>query len=204
MIDLGPIGASAIGEAPTQLQNSTNAVALSVSTLIIPEKSLVVAEQKVAEGRLVSSTSIIWTEIVNRLAADWSLAQQLTPRQWEEMVAGAFKNAGYDKVTLTPPSGDYGRDVIAEKNGVGCVKILGSVKAYAPGKLVPYDAIRALVGVINTDHSVSKGIITTTSDFPPNVEQDPSIAPHLPTRLELMNGKRLQEWLTSLTSSSSS
>jgi restriction system protein len=40
----------------------------------------------------------------------------------EEIVAGAFKRARYDEVTLPPRSGDFGRDVIAVKHGVGCVK----------------------------------------------------------------------------------
>ncbi|WP_370137360.1 hypothetical protein [Bradyrhizobium sp. USDA 313] len=33
-------------------------------------------------------------------------------------------------MTLTPRSGDHGRDVIAVRSGVGCIKIIGSVKAY--------------------------------------------------------------------------
>ena len=47
------------------------------------------------------------------------------------------------------------------------------------------------------EHKV-KGIITTTSDFPPNIMKDPFIAPFVPYRLELMNGKALQEWLKKL------
>jgi HJR/Mrr/RecB family endonuclease len=33
----------------------------------------------------------------------------------EELVAGAYKRAGFEEVTLTPRSGDHGRDVIATK-----------------------------------------------------------------------------------------
>jgi restriction system protein len=105
---------------------------------------------------------------------------------------------GYHEVTLTPRSGDLGRDVIAIKHGVGCMKVLGSVKAYAPGHIVPYDAVRSLMGVIASERDTSKGIITTTSDFPPLIESDELIKPLLPTRLELINGVNLQKWLTSL------
>jgi hypothetical protein len=35
-------------------------------------------------GRLVSATTVIWTEVAKRLASDWSVARQLTPSQWEE------------------------------------------------------------------------------------------------------------------------
>jgi restriction system protein len=164
---------------------------LATSALIIPE-------QRVNEGVLIKSTSVIWLEIIDQWAMDWGLAYKLTATQWEELVAGAFKKAGYDEVILTPRSGDYGRDVIAVKYGVGCVKIIGSVKAYARGNLVPYDAVRALLGVMEGEKDVSKGIITATSDFPPRIKEDRFIAPFLPTRLELMNGKQLQQWLTEL------
>jgi restriction system protein len=164
---------------------------LTVSSFIIPERA-------VHEGVLIRSTSDLWTEIVQKLGSDWSQAFHLKPEQWEELIAGAFKKAGYDDVTLTPRSGDHGRDVIAVKHGVGCVKIIGSVKAYKPGLLVDYDAIRALLGVMSGERDVSKGIITTTSDFPPRVGEDPFIKPFIPTRLELINGKNLQRWLTEL------
>jgi restriction system protein len=63
---------------------------------------------------------------------------------------------------------------------------------------VGYDDIRALLGVLSSERDASKGIITTTSDFPPLVMEDPSIAPFIPTRLELMNGEATQKWLQEL------
>jgi restriction system protein len=54
------------------------------------------------------------------------------------------------------------------------------------------------MGVVAADPKASKGIITTTSDFAPRIRTDPSIAPFLPTRLELMNGEELQKWLIDL------
>ena len=208
MLGFVTLGSATLGAVPDdvidQIAQSTSKVALSVSTLIIPDSHLLIADKKVAEGRLVSSTSVIWAEVAKRLASDWSLAQELEPYQWEEMIAGAFKNYGYDEVVITPRSGDHGRDIIATRRGIGCVKVIGSVKAYKPGHLVSYDDIRALVGVMAADPQASKGILTTTSDFPPMVHKDPSIAPFMPTRLELMNGKQLQQWLGTLTQSSGS
>ncbi len=63
---------------------------------------------------------------------------------------------------------------------------------------MPYDDVRALTGVMTGERDVSKGIITTTSDFPPRIGEDPFIAPFLPTRLELVNGLELQKWLSDL------
>ena len=182
--------------------HSVTALTEAAATASITVSSLIIPERKTTEGILVRSTSAIWSEIVQKLGSDWNLAFQLTSDQWEELIAGAFHKAGYDEVTKTPRSGDHGRDVIAIKRGFGCVKILGSVKAYKPDHLVEYDAVRALVGVVTADQKASKGIITTTSDFPPLMEKDPSIAPFLPTRLELVDGKRLQQWLNELSKKS--
>ncbi|MDN5003975.1 restriction endonuclease [Bradyrhizobium sp. GCM10027634] len=168
---------------------------------IIPSlvmQGLIIPEDKVNEGILVKSTSTVWMEIAKILArGDWEQAAQLTPTQWEELIAGAYDRAGY-QVILTPRSGDFGRDIIATTRGVGSVRILGSVKRYAPGHLVDAEACRSLLGVLSGDPKASKGIITTTSDFAPRVRTDPFIAPFLPTRLELMNGSELKKWLADL------
>jgi restriction system protein len=191
MLGFGALGESALGALPDRLALGARRATLSISSVIIPERST-------AEGILIKSTSLVWDEIVQALGDDWTLAYRLTPEKWEEIVAGAFKKAQYDEVTLTPRSGDHGRDVIAIKRGIGCVKIIGSVKRYAPGNLVEYDHIRALLGVLSAERDASKGIITTTSDFPPRVNEEPFIAPFLPTRLELINGAALQKWLREL------
>jgi restriction system protein len=139
-----------------------------------------------------------WLEIVKRLEKNWLHAFEIPPAKWEEIIAGAFHEAGYDEVVLTPRSGDFGRDVIAVKHGVGCIKIIGSVKAYGRGRLVRHDDVRALLGVMSGESNTSKGVITTTSDFEPKIRTDPFIKPFLPTRLELLNGAELQKWLMKL------
>jgi len=180
---------AAIREA---VENAPPPVILHFCSLIIPER-------KTAEGILIGSTSVLWTEIVTRLHKRWEEAHKIPPAKWEELIAGAFHKAGYDEVTLTPRSGDFGRDVIAIKNGIGCVKIIGSVKVYAPDRRVGQDDVRALLGVLSGEQSASKGIVATTADFAPRLRSDPFIKPFLPTRLELINGKQLRKWLTELT-----
>jgi restriction system protein len=150
------------------------------------------------EGKLIQSVAIPWKLIVKLLKEDPRLAFQISPYKWEEMIAAAFDQAGYDKVILTPRSGDFGRDVIAVKEGIGSVRIIDSVKAYKPGHLVPQDDVRALLGVLSSDRQATKAILTTTSDFAPGITKDPFISPHIPYRLELMNGESLQKWLEGL------
>jgi restriction system protein len=166
---------------------------LSVSSIIIPDR-------EVGEGLLIKSASVVWASIVAELKLDWSRAFEIPPEKWEEIIAGAFDRAGFDQVILTPRSGDYGRDVIAISEGVGCIKIIGSVKAYKPGHLVKHDDVRALLHVMNAERDTSKAILTTTSGFAPRIKTDPFIAPYLPTRLELIDGEKLREWLKGLTS----
>ena len=120
-------------------------------------------------------------------------------RKWEEIIAGAYKAAGFD-VILTPASGDKGRDVIASRDDVGSIRFIDQVKAYAPTNLVSANDVRALVGVLSMDSKASKGIITTTSDFAPGVYADLDIQRLTPTRLELRPGAKLIEWLSSISS----
>ena len=192
LLGFGALGSGPLGGFPLEdIRVGSKVISLVMQGIIVPDG------QKVSEGVLLKSTSAVWSEIARVLANDWSQAWHLTPEQWEEMVAGAYEKAGY-RTILTPRSGDFGRDVIASREGVGAIKVLGSVKRYAPDHLVDAEACRSLLGVLGMDRSASKGIISTTSDFSPKIEADPFIAPALPYRLELMNGEKLQSWLKAL------
>ena len=188
MFATGTFGSATFAQAPDFAEFRGLVSSLVVSSLIIPEG-------KTSEGVLIKSTAAVWHEIAKLLGKDWSKAYEIPPERWEELVAGAFKRDGYDDVILTPRSGDRGRDVIATKNGFGSVRILGSVKAYKPDHLVSYDDVRALMGVVAMDPKASKGIITTTSGFPPKIDEDPLIASVRPTRLELVSGVELEAWI---------
>ncbi len=160
--------------------------------------SVIVGDTRTSEGILVEATSVAWKAVVGELKSDWNKAYQISPQKWEEIIAGAYSLAGFDSVILTPRTGDHGRDVIATRKGVGCIKIIGSVKAYHPGLKVGYDDVRALLGVMSGERDTSKGILSTTSSFPTNIMADPFIAPFVPYRLELMDGEHLRKWLVEL------
>jgi restriction system protein len=160
-------------------------------------QAVVVPGESTNEGKLIEAVAIPWFEIINALKNNPKLAFQIPPRKWEEIIAGAYKKAGFDEVTLTPRSGDLGRDVIAVKKGVGIVRIIDQVKAYKPGHLVTADDVRALLGVLQGDRA-SKGFLTTTSDFAPKLREDLLIVPFIPWRLELIDGTMLLERLKEL------
>jgi restriction system protein len=151
-----------------------------------------------SEGQLVRALATPWQAVTTLLRKDWNQAYKIPPRIWEEIIAAAFDEDGFDHVELTPRSGDKGRDVIAVRKGIGCIRIIDSVKAYKPGHLVKHDDVRALAGVLHAEHEASKGIITTTSDFAPGIRTDPLLARLMPYRIELMNGAALREWLIKL------
>ena len=145
--------------------------------------------EKVDDGQLILAVTWPWYGIIEALEQDPEFAFRMTPRQWEEMVAGSYERAGAE-VILTPASADRGRDVIATFHGLGKVRVLDQVKAYRPGHLVTADDVRALFGVVTAD-GASKGFLTTTSDFAPRLREDPLIVPHIGPRLELVNGTQL-------------
>lgn len=161
-------------------------------------QAVVESTAKSADGDLILTLEPAWNAILKALAKDPELLRGLTPRQWEELVAASYDKAGFDEVILTPRSGDYGRDVIAVRKGWGSVRIIDQVKAFTPGRLVKADDVRALIGVLMTDRNATKGVVTTTSSFAPRIADDPSIAPHMPYRLELVNGEELFGRLKSL------
>ena len=146
---------------------------------------------RVQDGDIIVAVAPAWAKIVAMLEKDPSLAYKIDPRAWEEIIAGAYQEAGFDEVILTPRSGDLGRDVIATRKGFWTIRIIDQVKAYAPDHLVPANDVRALLGVLQSDRNATKGLVTTTSDFAPRISEDPFIAPFIPNRLELVNGSSL-------------
>ena len=152
----------------------------------------------VPDGNLIIAVAPAWSKIIALLERDPDAAFKIDPRKWEEIIAGAYSEAGFDEVILTPHSGDRGRDVIAVKKGYWSVRIIDQVKRYAPDNLVKAEEVRALIGVLQMDNQASKRIVTTTSNFAPMIASDPFIAPLIPNRLELVNGTELITRLTDI------
>ena len=161
-------------------------------------KSILICGDQTSEGTLIESVAVPWFEIIRLIEKDPSAIYQIDCWKWEEIIAGAYKQAGFDTVELTPRSGDKGRDVIATMNGVGSIRIFDQVKAYKPDHLVTANDVRAMVGILTGAGNVSKGIITTTSDFAPKIVEDEYIKPLIPHRIELKPKGVLIPWLQDL------
>jgi restriction system protein len=170
--------------------------AAAIPSLLL--QTVIVVGERTNEGRLIEAVALPWFEIIALLQKDPKIAYQLSWEKWEEIIAGSYKKAGFEEVILTPRSGDHGRDVIAIKKTLGTIRVIDQVKAYKPGHLVTREEVSALWGVMQGDKA-SKGFLTTTSDFGPKIKDDPFIAEFIPSRLELVNGKRLFAKLDELT-----
>jgi restriction system protein len=145
----------------------------------------------------VAAAAVPWFEILRQLVSDPDFLFEFagSPRKFEEFIAGAYRQAGFDEVTLTPASGDKGRDVFAIKKGICSVRVLDQTKAYSPNHLVTHNDVRAMLGVLSVDENTSKGIITTTSDFEPCIRAGREFEKFIPYRLELKSGQELLTWL---------
>jgi restriction system protein len=150
------------------------------------------------EGRIVEATSIPWLAFFAYARRHPDKLHEIGWRVWEEIIAAAYQEAGY-RVTLTPRSGDKGVDVIAARSGVVTVRYFEQVKAYKPDNLVTLDDVSSMLGVLQREPNVSRGIVTTTSGFAPGVLTDPSITKFMPYRLDLRARDGLIAWLEEMT-----
>ena len=169
-----------------------------------PEKPSVLLQaavtlgEKTVEGHIIKGVAPAWAEIIRLMEEDPDILFKIDPRRLEEIIAGAYERAGFDEVILTPRSGDLGRDVIASRKDWGRVRFIDQVKAYKPGHLVTAEEVLALGFVLMSDQNATKGFVTTTSDFAPKIVEDPLIKPHMPNRIELVNGTELVKRLIEL------
>jgi restriction system protein len=159
--------------------------------------SLIIPGERTDEGQLVEGVGKLWFEILRRFRDNPDRMYEIDWREWEEIVAGAYKTGGWETVILTPRSGDKGRDVIATRGDWGQLRflLLDQVKAYGPSQLIGPDEVRQMAGVLLLEPAATKAIITTTSDFTPGAIE---VANRLTPRLELKPRGRLLAWLASV------
>jgi restriction system protein len=166
---------------------------------VLVSQAVISQYRKTDEGQLIRAVTLPLFDIIARIMKDPSLMYEIDPRKWEEIIAASYDSSRlFDEVTLTPRSGDLGRDLIAVKNGFGSMRLIESVKRYKPGTKTTAEEVLALLGVLQGDPQATKGIVSTTWEFAPKIEENPFIKKHMPHRLELVSGeallKRLSEY----------
>jgi restriction system protein len=170
--DLRNSGSDAMGLGLTESADVQKIDMLDQEVVI--QSALTGFDRPEQQRQIIRSVAIPWTEIIKGLEQDHTFLQRIDPRQLEELIAEAYRREGYTDVVLTPYSGDKGRDVIVSATlpGIGTIRIVDQVKRYAAKRKVTANDVRAHYGVVSLDQAVSKGIVTTTSDFAPGSKKN--------------------------------
>lgn len=102
--------------------------------------------------------------LVERVAAaPWSIGE-LTPRQFEELIAEIFDRTGHE-VQLTKRTRDGGYDIVAVGRTLDIpVRYIVECKRNAPKRKVSLDIVQRLLGV-KIAAQANKAILVTTSSF---------------------------------------
>jgi len=107
----------------------------------------------------------------------------LSPYEFEDFISELFSKMGYD-AKVTSRSGDFGADVIAQKNNE---KILIEVKKYSEGTNIRPDQVQRTLGAI-WKYNADKAVFITTSNFTVRAKEIEKDGP-----IELWNKKILHE-----------
>jgi restriction system protein len=129
--------------------------------------------------------------LVEEVRKDARHVYELSSRQFEELVAEVLAGQGYD-VTLTPPSGDGGFDIIAVRNdALGKLRFLVECKRYDPANRVEVGIVRSLYGVVQQQQATA-GVVVTTSYFTRGARDFQAKVEH---QMALRDYAELQGWL---------
>ncbi len=144
----------------------------------------------VQEG-IVTFSEQKWRTILTNPALSQEHLLQLTPRQFEELIAELLYQEGM-KVELTPETRDGGKDIIAySPSRFGELQYYVECKRNSPQRKVGVEIVRNLYGVIESDR-VTAGIVVTTSDFSQPAQEFQRLNEK---RLFLQNGSELMDWI---------
>jgi len=119
------------------------------------------------EKSAIISVDSLPFRLIARIMKSPNEVKNLTPRQFEEFVAGTLDQLGFSDVILTPRSRDGGKDVIASHqiNGIP-LSFYFECKKYADDNKIQLETLRTLLGTVAHDaRKVNMGVLVTTSAF---------------------------------------
>jgi hypothetical protein len=156
--------------------------------ILVPEHELV-KPQELEVARLTISD--ISSTLLANLAQNNKLVYELTPRDFEKLVARLLSDQGYT-VQLTPAQKDGGYDILARIDlPAGPILTLVECKKYAPENPVTVEIVRGLYGVLALKNATN-AMIATTSYFTKDAKTEQSAFRY---RLSLKDFKEVQGWL---------
>ena len=153
-------------------------------------------------GKTATTDSSIWIpnvehELVTHLQKHPKALFEISPRQFEELVAAIFRNNGFS-VELTPRTRDGGVDIIAVENSAftGNSTHLIECKRYSSANKVGIGVVQRLLGTV-TQRRATKGVVVTTSSFTQDAIRVAEETRHIIT---LSNYNSILGWLQAMNS----
>lgn len=139
------------------------------SNIFLPDKKIVLP----SDVNIRVPISEINEQLMQYIAEHPESMRELTPREFEEMVARLFQKMGF-AVELTKQTKDGGKDIYIARNEVyGRILYLVECKRNGPERPVGVEVIRELYGVLGMDErKPTGGIIATTSYFSRDVKRE--------------------------------
>ena len=142
-----------------QLYTYNDGISLQYPEIIVPERKIVRVPDK-----LKQDIKVVTHSLMNQVASNPQILQEITPRQFEELVCELFEKEG-NHVELTKQTRDGGKDLIILNNSsLGDFVIYAECKKRAPKYPVNVGFVRELYGTVNADNATA-GIMVTTSYF---------------------------------------
>ncbi|WP_419189392.1 restriction endonuclease [Stieleria marina] len=130
---------------------------------------------RVEDGDVVEIDKRLFTRFIEDLTMDYHILKRMSPRDFERAIAAVYARTGqFDRVILTPASGDEGRDVILEASKWGDKRMIVEVKRYRR-RCVSAETVNSLVGVLTGEEPGAKAALLTTSTFAPQLKRHRSI-----------------------------
>lgn len=162
------------GERQLVYRNSTIIEELEKPTIILEEAPKIITDIRVVNKR-----------ILDKIKRQPQAIYQLTPRQFEILVAELFEERGY-KVELTQQTRDGGKDlIILDHREVGNLMIYAECKQNAPNRPVGVNVVSDLVGRMTADRATA-GIVVTSSYFSPDAKTFQSKFEHQMTLIDFI------------------
>lgn len=149
---------------------------------------------RVADGTAVEVNPEAFTQFIEHLTLDYEILRRMKPHDFERAIAAVYAKTGrFDRVILTPPSGDEGRDVILEAVEWRGRRVIVELKRYRRRR-VSAELVNSLMGVLTGEMDGSRAALLTTSKFAPRVKRHRSIRKALSSgHLELLELVQLVE-----------
>lgn len=119
--------------------------------------------------QIITDLRLVNKRILDRIGRQASEVYNLTPRQFEELVAELFEERGY-QVELTKQTRDGGKDlIILDHREIGNFMIYAECKRHAPDNPVGVSVVSDLIGRMNADRATA-GMVITSSYFSPDAK----------------------------------